>query len=64
MLNVCDSVMTQLSRIVDLYFSYDSIVIVTEVYYRREESRNYFSHEHVTIIKFCNRGLLQREESR
>ena len=29
MLKVCDSVMTQLSRIVDLYFSYDSIVLVT-----------------------------------
>ena len=29
MLKVCDSVMTQLSRIVDLYFSYDSIVVVT-----------------------------------
>ena len=41
MLKVCDSEMTQLSRIVDLYFSYDSIV-VTEVYYRREESRNLF----------------------
>ena len=27
MLKVCDSVMTQLSRIVDLYFSYDSIVV-------------------------------------
>ena len=26
-LKVCDSVMTQLSRIVDLYFSYDSIVV-------------------------------------
>ena len=36
MLNVCDSVMSQLSPIVDLYFNYDSIVIVTEVYYRRE----------------------------
>ena len=32
--------MTQLSRIADLYFNYDSIVVVTEVYYRREESRN------------------------
>ena len=42
MVNVCDSVTTQLSQIVDLYFSYDSIVIVTEVCYRREESRNYF----------------------
>ena len=41
MLKVCDSVMTLLSRIVDLYFSYDSIVIVTEVYYRREESQNF-----------------------
>ena len=41
MLKVCDGVMTQLSRIVDLYFSYDSIVLVTEVYYRREESRNF-----------------------
>ena len=40
MLKVCDSVMTQLSQIVDLYFNYDSIVIVTEVYYRREELRN------------------------
>ena len=40
MLKVCDGVMTQLSRIVDLYFNYDSIVIVTEVYYRREESQN------------------------
>ena len=40
MLKVCDSVMTQLSLIVDLYFNYDSIVIVSEVYYRREESRN------------------------
>ena len=38
---VCDSVITQLSRIVDLYFNYHSIVIVTEVYYRREESRNF-----------------------
>ena len=45
MLKVCDGVMTQLSRIVDRYFSYDSIVIVTEVYYRREESRNYISHD-------------------
>ena len=27
MLKVCDSVMTQLSRIVDLYFNYDSIVV-------------------------------------
>ena len=44
MLKVCDSVMTQLSRIVDLFFCYDSIVIVTEVYYRREES-NYLSHD-------------------
>ena len=41
MLKVCDSVMTQLSRIVDLYFNYDSIVVVTEVYYIREESRNF-----------------------
>ena len=41
-LKVCDSVMTQLSRIVDLYFNYGSIVLVTEVYYRREESRNLF----------------------
>ena len=41
MVKVCDGVMTQLSRIVDLYFSYDSIVIVTEVYYRREESRSF-----------------------
>ena len=41
MLKVCDSVMTQLSRIVDLCFNYGSIVIVTEVYYRREESRNF-----------------------
>ena len=40
-LKVCDSVMTQLSWIVDLYFSYDSIVVVTEVYYIREESRNF-----------------------
>ena len=40
-LKVCDSVMTQLSRIVDLYFNYGSIVIVTEVYYRREESRSF-----------------------
>ena len=45
MLKVCDSVMTQLSRIVDLYFNYDSIEIVTEVYYLREESRNYLSHD-------------------
>ena len=45
MLKVCDSVMTQLSRIVDLYFSYDSIVLVTEVYNRREESRNYLNHD-------------------
>ena len=45
MLKVCDSVMTQLSRIVDLYFSYDSIVLVAEVYYRREESRNYLNHD-------------------
>ena len=44
-LKVCDSVMTQLSRIVDLYFNYDSIVLVTEVYYRREESRNYLNHD-------------------
>ena len=44
MLKVCDGVMTQLSRFVDLYFSYDSIVIVTEVYYGRKESRNYLSH--------------------
>ena len=44
-LKVCDSVMTQLSRIVDLYFSYDSIVVVTEVYYRREESRNLLTHD-------------------
>ena len=45
-LKVCDSVMTQLSRIVDLYFNYDSIVLGTEVYYRREESRRfYFSHD-------------------
>ena len=29
MLKVCDSVVTQLSRIVDLYFNYDSIVVVT-----------------------------------
>ena len=41
MLKVCDGVMTQLSRIVDLFFSYDSIVLVTEVYYRCEESRNF-----------------------
>ena len=41
MLKVCDSVMTQLSPIVDPYFNYDSIVVVTEVYYRREESRNF-----------------------
>ena len=41
-LKVCDSVITQLSRIVDLYLNYDSIVIVTEVYNRREESRNLF----------------------
>ena len=40
MLKVCNGVMTQLSRIVDLYFNYDSKVIVTEVYYRREESWN------------------------
>ena len=37
---MCDSVMSQLSQTVNLYFNYDSIVIVTEVYYRREESRN------------------------
>ena len=42
MLKVCDSVITQLSRIVDLYFNYESIVIVTEVYYKREESWNLF----------------------
>ena len=42
MLKVCDSVMTQLSRIVDLYFNYDSIVVVTDL---REESRNYLSHD-------------------
>ena len=42
MLKVCDSVMTHLSRIVDLYFNYGSIVLVTEVYYRHEESRNLF----------------------
>ena len=42
MLKVCDGVMTQLSRIVDLYFNYDSIVIVTEVNYRREESRKFY----------------------
>ena len=42
MLKVCDCIMTQLSRIVDLYFNYGSIVIVTEVYYRREESQNLF----------------------
>ena len=41
MLKVCDSVMTELSQIVDLYFNYDSIVIVTEVYYRHKESRNF-----------------------
>ena len=41
MLKVCDGVMTQLSRIVDLYFNYDSRVLVTEVYYRREESQNF-----------------------
>ena len=29
MLKVCDSVVTQLSRIVDLYSNYDSIVVVT-----------------------------------
>ena len=45
MLKVCDSVLTQLSRIVDLYFNYDSKVLVTEVYYRREESRNILSHD-------------------
>ena len=45
MLKVCDSVVTQLSRIVDLYFNYDSIVVVTEVYFRREESQNYLSHD-------------------
>ena len=39
MLKVCDGVITKLSLIVDLNFNYDSIVIVTEVYYRREESR-------------------------
>ena len=42
MLKVCDGVMTQLSRTVDLYFNYDSIVVVTEVYYLREESQNLF----------------------
>ena len=42
MLKVRDSVMTQLSRIVELYFNYDSIVKVTEVYCRREESQNLF----------------------
>ena len=41
MFKMCDGVMTQLSRIVGLYFSYDSIVVVTEVYYRRGESRNF-----------------------
>ena len=40
MLKVCGSIMTQLSQIVDLYFNYDSIVIVTDVYLRREESQN------------------------
>ena len=45
MLKVCDGVMIQLSRIVDLYFSYDSIVVVTEVYYLHEELRNYLSHD-------------------
>ena len=40
-LKVCDGVLTQLSRMVDLYFNYDSIVVVIEVYYRREESRNF-----------------------
>ena len=40
MLKVCNSIMTHLSRIVDLYFNYDSIAIVTEVYFRREESQN------------------------
>ena len=44
-LKVCDSVVTQLSRIVDLYFNYDSIVLVIEVYYRREESQNYLNHD-------------------
>ena len=43
MLKVCDGVMTQLPWIVDLYFNYDSIVIVTDVYYRREESRKFIS---------------------
>ena len=43
MLKVYNSVMIQLSGIVDLYFNYDSIVIVTKVYYRREESRNFKS---------------------
>ena len=63
--------MTQLSRIVDLYVNYDSIVLVTEVYYRRKESWRFIlvmmydgRREQVTIIKFCNRGWLQREESR
>ena len=41
MLKVCDSVMTQLSRIVDLYFNYDSIVIVREVFYSCEESQRF-----------------------
>ena len=47
MLKVCDSVMTKLSLIVDLYFSYDSIVIVTEVYYMHEESWNLTKSETV-----------------
>ena len=46
-LKVRDSVMTKLSLIVDLYFSYDSIVIVTEVYYMREESWNLIKSETV-----------------
>ena len=49
MLKVCDSVMAQLSLIVDLYFNYDSIAIVTEVYYRREDSRNLFKSRRMTV---------------
>ena len=54
--------MTQLSRIVDLYFNYDSIVIVTEVYYRREELRNLIKLWRLTVRReqVDNKFLQQR----
>ena len=55
MLKVCDSVMTQLSRIVDLYFNYDSIVIVTEVYYRCEESHLFILRKYCIMEEVINR---------